>query len=94
MSGGVQEDRTQPPTAYGGPFNVLKQPSDSGTTHMSIVDGKFCSSCSSSSLTFTTVCDEPFNATFGITDAHMACWLVYCLTPHHNAAHEPLQEQD
>ena len=36
----LQDNMTQPPTAYGGPFNVLNQPSDSGTTHMSIVDGK------------------------------------------------------
>ena len=35
----LQDNTTQPPTAYGGPFNVLNQPSDSGTTHMSIVDG-------------------------------------------------------
>lgn len=35
----LQDNMTQPPTAYGGPFNVLNQPSDSGTTHMSIVDG-------------------------------------------------------
>ncbi|DBB10998.1 TPA: hypothetical protein ACH3X3_006479 [Trebouxia sp. C0006] len=34
----VQANATQPPTAYGGSFNVLNQPSDNGTTHMSIVD--------------------------------------------------------
>lgn len=41
----MQDDRTQPPTAYGGPFNVLNQPSDSGTTHMSIVDGAALTPC-------------------------------------------------
>lgn len=38
--GHLQDRATQAPTAYGGPFNVLNQPTDSGTTHMSIVDGE------------------------------------------------------
>ena len=53
----LQDNVTQPPTAYGGPFNVLNQPSDSGTTHMSIVDGTaYCSSPSPSCMLRPTWC--------------------------------------